>query len=125
MAGPFAYRSGFGPTPAPVEDVTIGWRGRVEPLQALIDSGASGTLIPDSLVAKLALRKIGEVKASGYDASKVEPRDLYAADIVFLGFRFDRHPVVAVPRTYVLIGRDLLNRYKTTLDGPRLEFVVE
>ena len=125
MAGPFPYKSGYGPTPAPVEDVTIGWRGRTEPLQALIDSGASGTLIPESLVTTLALRKIGEIRASGYNSSRVYVLNLYAVDIRFLGFRFDRHPVVAVPRTYALIGRDLLNRYKTTLDGQRLEFTVE
>lgn len=121
MAGPFAYRSGFGFTPAPAEDVMISWRGRTEHLQALIDSGASGTLIPESLVSKLSLRKIATIKTSGYDG-RVEWRSVYVADISFLGFTFDRHPVVAAPRTYALIGRDILNRYKTMLDGPRLEF---
>ena len=124
MAGPFAYKSGFGPTPAPSEDVMIGWGGCTETLQALIDSGASGTTIPDKLVSKLALRKIGETKASGYNG-QVERRNIYSADILFLGFTFNKHPVVAVPRTYALIGRDILNRYKTILDGPRREFAVE
>jgi len=93
-------------------------------LQALIDSGASGTTIPETLVPKLALRKISEIDTSGYDG-RTARRSIYSADIVFLGFVFSKHPVVAVPRDYALIGRDILNRYKTILDGPRLEFAVE
>lgn len=125
MPGPFPYRSGFGSTPAPAGDITISWHGQADRLQALIDSGASGTVIPDSLVSKLSLRKIDEIRASGFDG-KVEIRGVYVADIDFLGLRFNRHPVVAGPnRTYALIGRDILNRYTTTLYGPRREFAIE
>lgn len=120
----FPYKLGYGSTPAPVEDVTFGWQGRTETVGALIDSGASATTIPESLVPKLGLRKIGELNASGYDG-QTEKRSIYSADIAFLGFTFNKHPVVAVPRPYALIGRDILNRYKTTLDGPVLQFAVE
>lgn len=124
MAGPFPYKPGYGSTPAPAGDVTFGWQGRTEMVAALMDSGASGTTIPETLVSKLQLRKIGEINARGYNGQP-ELRGMYSADIAFLGFTFNKHPVMAVPRPYALIGRDILNRYKTTLDGPLLQFIVQ
>ena len=120
MPGPSPYRQGFGRTPAPVFDVAISWQGQRRVLEALVDSGASGTIVPESLALDLNLRKIGERTISGYD-HRPERRSQYAVDIDFLGLLLRNFPVVAVPnRTYALIGRDILNRYVTTLDGPRL-----
>ena len=124
MPGPFPYRSGFGfgRSPAPVCDVVISWGGQSKPLEALIDSGASGTVIPDSLAIELNLRKIGEERARGY-SEQVQVHNRYVADINFYGLMLRRYPVVGVPnRTTGIIGRDILNRYVTTLHGPRLEF---
>ena len=88
---------------------------------ALIDSGASGTLIPESVVSGLSLRKIGERRASGvYSPPRMVP--IYKVDLDFVGFDFQNHPVSTQPRDYALIGRDVLNRYLTELNGPRLEF---
>ena len=123
MPGPFPYRDGFGSTQAPACDITISWQGKSKILPALIDSGASGTLIPDSLAAELSLRKIREKRVSGWD-KRVESRSEYVANINFLGFMFPNQPVVGAARDYVLIGRDILNRYTTTLNGRQLEFSV-
>ena len=122
MPGPFPYKTGFGRTPAPICDVVISWEGQSKPLIALIDSGASGTLIPDSLAIELNLRKIGEQKTVGYN-EQVEVHNRYVATITFCGLELPRFPVVGVRnRTTGLIGRDILNRHITILHGPRLEF---
>lgn len=110
--------------PAPVSDITISWQGQQKMLEALIDSGASGTIIPASLVDELNLRKIGETVVRGYD-DRQETRNRYAIDVNFLGLIIRNFPVVSVPnRTYVLVGRDILNRRTTTLHGPQLEFTL-
>ena len=125
MPGPFPYRQGFGSTPAPACEITIGWRGVTRTLAALIDSGASGTLIPISLVSELQLRKTGEQRVSGYD-QRVEIRGRYAADLELFGVALPSVPVVAIPqRAYVLIGRNILNRYTTTLYGRELQFSLD
>jgi hypothetical protein len=54
---------------------------------------------------------------------------IYRVDLDFLGIPFAGH-VVAVPgppgdRLYALIGRDILNRYQTLLDGPASQFTVQ
>ena len=125
MPGPFPYQRGFGSTPAPICDITVSWEGRTLTVPALIDSGASGTVIPDSLVTPLSLRKIREIPVTGVEGRR-ELRSMYVVDIGFLGFQFPSHPVIGIPRrTFALIGRDILNRHTATLRGRTLEFSVE
>lgn len=124
MAGPFPYQWGFGSTPAPAFDLALSWRGKTRVVRALVDSGASGTTIPTSVVSELALRKISEARVSGAIGS-AEPRSVYVVDLDFVGVLLSNHPVVALAeKEYALIGRDILNRYVTTLNGPALEFSV-
>jgi len=121
---PLAYRAGFGSTLAPVLDIHVSWGARSVPLQALVDSGASTTLIPVRLVNDLGLRKIKESAVSGYDGRK-ERRGVYVVNLEFSGLMFLNRPVVAIPnRDYALVGRDILNSHVTTLDGPRLELSI-
>ncbi len=125
MPGPFPYLSGYGSTPAPVCKVTLSWNGKSVTVPALIDSGASATLIPPSVIANLSLKKIGERKMSGvFGGPLLGP--IYRVNLDFLGFIFRAYPV-AVPtrdRDYALIGRDVLNLYVTTFNGPRTEFSI-
>lgn len=124
MPGPFPYRQGFGNTPAPACDVTISWQGNNVVVPALIDSGAAGTTIPGALVTTLALRKVSEMLVSGA-TSAAQLYGVYVVDLNFLGLVFNKYPVVALPhRDYVLIGRDILNLYTTTLAGPPQEFSI-
>lgn len=94
-------------------------------MPALIDSGASGTLLPPFVTADLGLRKIGERKMSGAFGP---PRfgSIYVVNLDFLGFIFRDYPAAVSPeeRAYALVGRDVLNRYLTTLNGPSEELSV-
>jgi hypothetical protein len=47
-------------------------------------------------------------------------------NIDFLGLLFPDHPVTELDpaRQFALIGRDILNRYQTLLNGPASEFSI-
>ena len=126
MPGPFPYVSLpiHGSVPAPRCTITIVSRNRSRTIPALLDSGCSCTVIPQPIVSGLSLRKIKNVSvnvATGAPGTYSQ----HVADIEFLGFVLPNFPVVSMPnKPYALIGRDILNRYTTTLDGPRLEFSI-
>ena len=123
MPGPFPYRAGFGPTPAPACDVVVSAAGQSIPLQGLLDTGASQTTIPKALIARLNLAKQGEGQAGGaFGPSKII--GLYVVDLEFLGLAFPNHPVFESDPDFVLIGRDILNRYTATFTGPLSQFEI-
>lgn len=125
MSGPFPYQNGYGATLAPACQITLSWKGKTVTVPALVDSGASGTLIPQSAAKTLGLQKVGERRASGaYGGTHQTP--LYRVDIDFLGLVFPNHPVTELDsdRQFALIGRDILNRYQTLLNGPASEFSI-
>jgi predicted aspartyl protease len=125
MPGPFPYHNGYGATLAPACEITLSWQGRTVTIPALVDSGASGTLIPQSAAKTLRLQKVGERRASGA-YGKPQQTPLYRVNIDFLGFVFPDHPVTEFDsnRQFALIGRDILNRYQTLLNGPASEFSI-
>lgn len=124
MPGPIPYLGHAGSRPGPFCEIIVSWHGRTERIRALLDSGADGTIVPMPTIATLALDRIGDARVKGVQGPR-QLRGVYRADIDFLGFPFIAHPVVGVPdRDYALVGRDILNRYLTTLDGPNLQFSV-
>ena len=128
MPGPFHYQNGYGATSAPACQIQLSWNGQTHTISALIDSGASGTLIPRSAAQVLNLRQIGERRASGA-FGPANMTQIYRVNLDFLGIAFPNH-VVATPgppgdRAYALIGRDILNLYQTLLNGPGLQFTVQ
>jgi len=50
-------------------------------------------------------------------------------NLTFLGFVFPNHLVFAPPppgdKAYALIGRDILNQYRSLLDGPASQLTVQ
>jgi len=49
---------------------------------------------------------------------------MFVVDLELLGLTFSNHPVFESDRTFLLIGRDILNRYTLLLTGPRLDFEI-
>ena len=87
--------------------------------------GADRTTIPNWLVGVLHLRQLNdEVVVSGPQMPSAMQR-LYAANLAFLGMTFDAHPVVPMPWPEILIGRDIINSWVLTLDGPNRNFLIE
>jgi predicted aspartyl protease len=91
-------------------------------ITALIDTGASRTVINPQLATTCGLRQTGEVRISG--AGQVAMRAEFAGSITFPGSElsgFDPLPLIACPLPEqdisCLIGRDVLERWNLTYDG--------
>jgi len=111
--------------PAPAFYATVEYRGNLTTVPALIDTGASFTVIPHKVAVLLSLRKYSErivTVANGQE----ETRPIFKANLSFLDFSFSDHLLVSLEgRRHMLIGRDILNSYKATFDGPSLQFSLE
>ena len=69
----------------------------------------------------LGLSPIGEIPVIGATGtSALSP--LYRANLDFLGKRYRNHGLALLNTSYMLVGRDILNEWVTTLDGPKLTF---
>ncbi|MDR7555588.1 MAG: hypothetical protein QN157_08280 [Armatimonadota bacterium] len=91
---------------------------RAEPataVAALVDSGADVTVLPDGLPQALRLPQVGEVTVRGVAGTARVP--VFAAEVEVAGGR--RIAEVVGVGGEVLLGRDLLNQWVVTLDGPR------
>lgn len=87
-------------------------------MPALVDTGADQTVIPAEVAVALALPELERETVHGFDGSE----KLVATAAVGLQVR-DLPPtttevLVSDSVGYVIIGRDILNRYTLTLNGP-------
>ena len=109
--------------PAPFIQVQVGrpvggTPGVVCPAQ--LDSGADMSVVPQRLVAESGLLPMGEVPTLGFGGVlatmttylvRLQVHDLPPREIEALAGPDEPH---------VLLGRDMLNGYRVTLDGPNL-----
>jgi len=119
VSASFPYDRAYDP-PAPVVPLLIappgGESGAL--VGGLLDSGADCTLIPPSLARTLRLPTVGFVEIAGVGGGGGSA-PAYAGQVDLAGTRFLARLVAY--EDHVIIGRDLLNRFVTTLDGLRLE----
>lgn len=85
--------------------------------RAKLDSGAGMTVIPSSLVDRWKLVPHSTVTVRAYDGH-VSTRPTYLVDLAIGKRQFTQVKVTLSPRTNVLLGRDVLNQLRITLDGP-------
>jgi predicted aspartyl protease len=114
--------------PAPFVYVTIeqpvaGGLSLESPAQ--LDTAADASVIPLRLAEALGLEQLGELPAIGVDG---RPATL-ATFLVRIGIRDYPARTAEVfasqHEPYVLLGRDLLNRFRIVLDGPNLLLDIE
>jgi predicted aspartyl protease len=87
-------------------------------LRGLLDTGADWTCVPEETLEVLMCLPTGRVLVETADGSKSY---LLTYEVLITLFGQDCEvAVIAVPGTEPLIGRDLLNQYVLTLDGPAL-----
>src|SRR5262249_42274273 len=113
----YAYSAVYDP-PAPVLPVQVlapTGRGDGVALAALVDTGADVSALPESVARVIGLPRVDRVPVSGV-TGRVEA-DVYAAMLVVAGRRYVAR-IVAVGAEAIL-GRDVINRFASVLDGPR------
>ena len=110
--------------PAPALTITLHFKRKSVSEIALLDTGSDITTITDRAVRTLGLNPIGEITVSGATGSSAQKR-LYRADLHFFGIRYRNHALTLLNTSYMLIGRDILNEWITTLDGPKLRFFLK
>jgi hypothetical protein len=109
---------------------TLSWGTGKKPFPAILDTGSDYTFIPSRFVKELHLKPVvgkDDVLVSAPLSTEETQQGFYAVNLEFLGFPHRYHPVLVVDRDWpeIIIGRDILNKYVITLNGPNLEFSID
>lgn len=114
--------------PAPFVYVMIGLPdGPDTPVRvpAQVDSAADRTVIPLAVADGLGLLKVRELMVGGFGGSIVSLPTFLAALRVHDFEPLTVEVLADRDERFVLLGRDVLNRYRFLLDGPALALEVE
>ena len=85
---------------------------------AQLDTGADKTVIPAEVVEQISLRPAGTVTVAGL-GGETGQESVYPVRLTVDGLGTVAIPVLASSgEPWVLLGRDVLNRYRIVLDGP-------
>ena len=114
------YLDGYFP-PMPALQIELGYPGEtltLGPLTAIVDTGADGTLVPQSLLDQIGAPFIDEVRARGQWGSW-RNLQMFTVDIRVEGLRLSAVEVVGDDEgEEIILGRNILNRLRLLLDGP-------
>ena len=110
--------------PAPIASVT--WASPAAPdrkaeTRALIDSGAAVTVAPPDVFLALGVKSIGWLEATGYQG-EAERHQVFEVSLEIEGHLLPLLRVAEAEVDEAIIGRDVLNRFILTLNGPALTF---
>jgi hypothetical protein len=119
------YDVGFIP-PAPVTEVQIQNPLTEESAMAVgkLDSGPDSCVIPLPYVDRLGLSPKGIRESSSYDGTRKEHL-IYYVDVRIGDVLIRNVRCIATNRSSVLLGRNVLNLFLVTLDGPALHLSIE
>lgn len=84
-------------------------------VEALIDSGASGTLIPESIAEQLALQPMNKTIMKDFQGKVIGEKPVYHIKVIIDSLEFNVD--AAETEGFAIIGRDVLNKITTTLQG--------
>jgi hypothetical protein len=112
--------------PAPVAQATVAnaiQRRRRRNAPALLDTGSDMTAIPRSLASALQLYPIGRIRLEDVQAQTLQVLT-YAVQLSIAGLIIPRLEVILTGLNYVVLGRDVLNRFYVLLNGPDAVFEI-
>ena len=92
---------------------------------AQLDTAADVSVIPWQVVEELQLEQLGEFEALGLGGHMLT-MPTFLVQIQLRGSHTQVIKVLAsAEEPYILLGRDVLNRFRITLDGPNLVLEIE
>ncbi|NHV98710.1 MAG: retroviral-like aspartic protease [Thaumarchaeota archaeon] len=109
------------PAPSLKVRLTRPFSDRSLELQAKLDTGADMTVLPQQTVGELGLIPASRVSVLSFDGRRAW-RYTYFVNLSFNGFEYKMVEVIDAKRHDALLGRDVLNRLKISLDGKSLSF---
>jgi len=110
--------------PAPFLEVVLHHPANSQVTQSLsakVDTGADISAILFSTVDELNLSCFSTIPVEGYDG-QLSTVPTYAIGLYIADTYLGHLEVISIPETYVLLGRDVLNRFYIRLNGPDLTF---
>lgn len=112
------------PIPALVVQARVAGLGSTERVDAVgkLDTGADISGVPADLLHELGVPPYGEIRIRAAQDAVARSVPTYFVEISLQGAGPFAVKVVAIPKEYLLVGRDLLNRCILHADGPNLEF---
>ena len=118
----YSYDAGYQP-PAPVLPIQISrpWGTASLTVQGFLDSGADMSVIPNAAVRDLNLQPVSVTSSRGFGGT-VEESMVFSASVSLMRKEAEAVRVLAWDEDYALIGRDLINGWRLTLDGPAQAF---
>jgi len=107
--------------PIPALEIQLGYPGGAltsGPVTAIVDSGADGTLIPQSLLDDIAAPLVDEVRVHG-PWGEWRRMQLFTVGIGIGGLRLPIVEVVGDDQGQeIILGRNAINQLRLLLDGP-------
>jgi hypothetical protein len=123
----YRYAAEFNP-PAPFVQVTLRNPTTGEQRQGIpaqLDTAADRTVLPEAVALSLHLNRIGETLIGGFGGT-VTVVPLYGVLLGVHTFPPRLLEVLAHPEEqWVLLGRDVLNQFRSLLDGPAAALEIE
>ena len=92
-------------------------------LSALLDTGSDKSFIPLSMANELELLFLGMGVVEGINGDG-EYRPIFDALISMDRSTWDALEIMGWHENFAILGRDVLNRYHITLDGPNLALTI-
>ena len=92
---------------------------------AQLDTAADLSVIPFRIVDEVKLDQLGEFEAIGL-GGHLMTFPTFLVQVQLRGLSAQVVKVLASPEEpYILLGRDVLNRFRVTLDGPNMVLEIE
>jgi predicted aspartyl protease len=116
----FSYNKSYQP-PAPTIEIYLAYPEadwQTGPITGLIDSGADGTLVPQTLLDQIGAPLIDQVRLRSH-WGEWHLAHIYVVDIGVGQIRLPSIEVVGDTGTELVLGRNVINSLKLKLDGPR------
>lgn len=102
----------------PVAEIAVGNPGESPPpvmLRGIVDSGADHTIVPFEVVERLNLPLWEEIIVKDFTGTE-HTVPLYTAIVTIPTLHGHLIRVIGINNEHALLGRDILNRYKLTLN---------